>query len=266
MTESREQDSAGVSKSEIIRVILVEDDEDYREALTNDLSGRGFVVRGFADGASLLESLDAVLEADVIVLDWSLPRMSGIDLLPRLRQLGVNLPVVFLTGRDLITYEGLAFERGAVDYIDKVRGVEILVMRLRRAVKVTEPAADPQPDRRMVCGALLLRPDIGRAYWNEVDIGLTISEYNIVQLLVANVGRYVTYRAIYDCLHYEGFIAGSGDKGFQVNVRSVIKRIHNKFREHDTAFAEIENTTAVGYCWKTPEGASHDPTTSPQTL
>jgi DNA-binding response OmpR family regulator len=53
----------------------------------------------------------------------------------------------------------------------------------------------------------------GRAYWNDSDMGLTKGEYKIVHLLVSNVGRYVTYRAIYDRLHYEGLIAGSGVHG-----------------------------------------------------
>ena len=61
------------------------------------------------------------------------------------------------------------------------------------------------------------------------------------------MGRYVTYRAIYDRLHYEGFIAGSGDDGYRGNVRSAIKRIRNKFRDLDPDFAEIENYTACGY-------------------
>jgi hypothetical protein len=47
---------------------------------------------------------------------------------------------------------------------------------------------------------------------------------------VSNVGSFVTYRAVYDRLRYEGFIAGSGNDGFRANVRSAIKRIRNKFR------------------------------------
>jgi DNA-binding response OmpR family regulator len=134
-----------VDKANTIRVLFVEDDEDYREIVSDELSEQGFVVEGFADGASLLDSLDAAVEADVILLDWSLPKISGIDLLSQLRQLGVTLPVVFLTGRYLVTYERLAFERGAIDFIDKLPGGDVLVRRLRRAVKAAEPVADPPP-------------------------------------------------------------------------------------------------------------------------
>lgn len=121
-----------VSGREGIRILFVEDDEDYREALGADLSGRGFVVHSFADAASLLDSFDSAVEADVIILDWKLPRTSGIDLLRQLRRRGVNLPVVFLTGLASTVRETLAFDRGAIDFIDKTRGVDVLVSRLKR--------------------------------------------------------------------------------------------------------------------------------------
>jgi hypothetical protein len=62
----------------------------------------------------------------------------------------------------------------------------------------------------MVCGKLVLRTSVSRAYWNEVDVGLTVGKYNIVHLLASNVGNYATYRAIYDRLHYEGLTFGAG--------------------------------------------------------
>jgi len=104
----------------------------------------------------------------------------------------------------------------------------------------------------MICGKLLLRPDVSRAYWKEVDLGLTFGEYNIVYLLASHVGRYVTYRAIYDRLHYEGFLAGTGAEGYRANVRSVIKRIRSKFRALDPTFDKIENCNSFGYCWRKP--------------
>ena len=176
----------------------------------------------------------------------------GIDLLPQVRRRGVNLPVVFLTGRALPAHESLAFDRGAIDFIDKARGVEVLVRRLKRVVKADKPAAAPQIDKRMVCDELVLKPEISRAYWNDVDLDLTLGEYNIVHLLVSNAAKFVTYRAVYDRLRHEGFIAGYGADGYRANVRSAIKRIRNKFRASDPTFAEIGNYTGFGYCWKKP--------------
>jgi two-component system response regulator ChvI len=196
--------------------------------------------------------------------------MPGIKLLAELRRHGVNLPVVFLTGkfiRDneherlllapreaLNADECMAFDHGAVDFIAKSRGREVLVRRLRNVVELAKPKAkaDLPIQKRLACDKLVLTPETSRAYWNQVDVGLTFGEYKIVNLLASNVGRYVTYRAVYDCLHYEGFIAGTGADGYRANVRSAIKRIRNKFRSCDPAFDEIKNYTGFGYCWRKP--------------
>jgi two-component system response regulator ChvI len=235
-------------KTAPIRVVLVEDDEDYREIVGSELSWHGFAVRSFADGASLLGSLDTVTDADVIVLDWRLPNISGIDLLPLLRQRGVNLPVVFLTSHPQLDNESQAFARGAIDFIDKMRGVEILVRRLR--LVAGRPAATPCPEKPIVCGKLVLNPNASRATWNEVDVGLTVGEYDIVHLLASNVGDYKSYRAIYDLHYYEGFVAGQGNEGYRTNVRSSIKRIRRKFCEVDPTFGEIQNSQRRGYRWR----------------
>jgi hypothetical protein len=89
------------------------------------------------------------------------------------------------------------------------RGVEVLVRRLKLLVRNT--SHDPPPDKQLVCGKLVLRPTVSRAYWGETDMRLTVGEYDIVQLLASNAGEHVSYRSIYDCMHYEGFIAGAGD-------------------------------------------------------
>jgi two-component system response regulator ChvI len=237
-------------EADSIRVVIVEDDENYREIVSSELRWHGFVVRSFADGDALLGSLDATAEADVIVLDWRLPTISGIDLLSQLRQYGVSLPVVFLTSHADPAYEKLAFERGALDFIDKIRGVEILAKRLRLAAKSGKPAATPKAEKPVVFGKLVLSQSASRAYWKEVDVGLTVSEYDIVHFLASNVGDYKSYRAIYDIQYYEGFVAGQGDQGYRTNVRSSIKRIRRKFCEVDSTFSEIQNSPAHGYRWR----------------
>jgi two-component system response regulator ChvI len=246
-------ESAGIPGP--IRVVFVEDDADYREALAGELSDHGFAVDCFSDGQSLLAALEAPLEADVVLLDWNLPHTSGIDLVPELRQRGIDLPIVFLTGHAPTFRESQAFDRGAIDFIDKLRGTEVLVRRLRRAAKMTKPPIPKvQDDQALINGKLVLRPSVSRAYWDGADVGLTFGEYNIVHLLASNRGQQVSYRAIYDRLRYEGFIAGAGEDGYRVNVRSTIRRIRKKFLRLDPAFKEIETYAAFGYAWDA-EGA-----------
>ena len=259
---------AAIGQAELRRVVLVESDQYYREVLTVELLRQGFVVHAFADGASLLGSLATAVDADLAVLDWDLPKMPGIKLLAQLRQHGVNLPIVFLTGRviagnehercllapreALNAYEYMAFDQGAVDFIAKSRDRQVLVRRLRSVVELAKPKpkTDLPVQERLACGKLLL--ESSRAYWNQVDVDLTLGEYNIVHLLASKPGNFVTYRAVYDRLRHEGFIAGEGAEGYRANVRSAIKRIRNKFRALDPTFDKIENYTGFGYCWRKP--------------
>jgi len=239
-----------------IRVAFVEDDDDYREAVSGELADYGFDVTTFGDGTALLAAFADGAEADIILLDWSLPSVSGIDLLPRLRRTGIALPVVFLTGRTQPSYEKLAFDRGALDFVDKARGVPILAHRLKLiAESAKKKPAEPELVDNFHCGKLLLKPRVSRAFWDDADVGLTLTEFKIVHLLASNVGNYVTYRAVYDCMHYVGFIAGSGENGYRTNVRSCIKRIRNKFRAIDSSFAEIDNYQSFGYRWGRGEEA-----------
>jgi two-component system response regulator ChvI len=232
-----------------IRLIFVDDDDLYREALVAELTEYGFAVTAFADGGSMLDHLAAGAGADIIVLDWNLPGLSGIDLLPKLRRKGVVVPVVFLTGRSAPTYENMAFDRGAIDFVDKTRGVPILAKRLKVIVESAKRPPAMAAEESLTWGRLTLKPHISRAYWSEVDVNLTLSEFNIVRLLASSAGEHVTYRAVYDCMHHEGFIAGSGEDGYRTNVRSSIKRIRNKFRAIDPDFAAIENFPSFGYRW-----------------
>jgi two-component system response regulator ChvI len=243
---------------ELIRVLHVEDDPHYREAIAEQLADHGFVVHGFADATSMAEGLALARDADIILLDWDLPGVSGIDLLVELRLCGVDLPVAFLTGYGFTDQENLAFKNGAVDFIDKARGVEVLARRLRRLVKVTKEAAPPPAN--LVCGNLTLNPQVSRAYWNGCDVGLTLGEYNIVLLMASTPERWVTYRAIYDRVHYEGFLAGTGEDGYRTNVRGMIRRLRKKFIQCDKTFAHIQNFVGLGYRWGTPAPEECQPT------
>lgn len=232
-----------------MRLVLVDDDPDFREAMCGELTEHGFSVAAFADGASALAHFGAGNQADVVVLDWRLKGASGLDVLNQLRRHGVMLPVIFLTGMPALNYESAALDHGALDFVDKARGADILAKRVRLIVEAgKQPPALPR-EEKVYRGKLVLRPRISRAYWDDVDVNLTVTEYNIVHRLVERAGDYVSYREIYDCVHRAGFVAGNGSEGYRTNVRSSMKRIRNKFRAIDANFAEIENFPAFGYRW-----------------
>ena len=232
-------------------VILVDDDDLYREAMTADLADRGFAVTAFGDGRTCLEALRDGIEAQVALLDWTMPEMTGLELLGALRERGIGLPVIFLTGHTMVDRELQALDLGAVDFVDKARGMEVLAHRLRVIIggQRVSPAGTKQETE---ChGDLTLYPATARALWRQRDIGLTVTEYKVVMLLVSGKGIH-TYRTIYDTMHYAGFVAGSGEIGYYTNVRSLMKRIRKKFLAVDPSFAQIENLQLVGYRWREP--------------
>jgi two-component system, OmpR family, response regulator ChvI len=237
------------------RLVLVDDDGDYREAVGGELNELGFDTVDFAAGAPMLDYFGNGGSADIVVLDWKLSGQTGLDLLRQLRRRGIQVPVVILTGVSTESYEAAALDCGALDFVDKTRGPAILARRLRLILESGKrPAHLPEEDRIDV-GALELRPKVCRAFWNGVDVHLTVTEFNIVHLLASHAGEDMTYRAIYDRVHRAGFIAGSGDDGFRTNVRSCVKRIRNKFKAIDADFAEIENFAGFGYRWR--RGSAH---------
>lgn len=239
---------AGVSAGVPTPVALVDDDDLYREMLAAELADHGFKVHAFADGESCLAALEQGLETELVLLDWTLPKLQGFEVLALLLEEDRNRLVIILTGRSPVQRELDALRGGAIDFVDKGRGVDVLVPRMRLLVPsgIVQPHPELEP---VTSGPLLLQPHKGRAEWRGRDIGLTVIEQRIVGLLVANAGQPVAYRAIYDQVHYAGFVAGDGERGFELNVRTMIKRTRRKFQAIDPDFQAIRSVVRLGYAW-----------------
>jgi two-component system response regulator ChvI len=229
------------------RLVLVDDDDMLRMVLAGNLSEAGYAVRDFAEPSAALECLiNGKDPADLLILDWKMPGMSGLDLLRRLRQSGVDTAALFFTSHNDMIYEESALAYGAVDFVDKTRSFTILLKRIElilRRVGPTGEVASPE-----LAGPLLLDSGSHTTSWRGTKVDLTFGEFRVVELLVRS-GRDVTYREIYDALHGENFIAGEGTEGYRANVRALIKRIREKFTEADPSFGAIANYPGFGYRW-----------------
>jgi two-component system response regulator ChvI len=232
------------------RIVIVDDDELFRESLVRNLSDAGFATLAFREGASALHHVNEAGSPDIILLDWKLPSMTGIEFLAELRSRSIATPVVFLTVIGDQIYEEAALHRGAVDFIEKSRGFSIILRRIDLILSGYKLGATfAQQAPIFTHGHLGLRRDVKRALWKDIQIDLTATEFKIVDYLASRAGHDVRYRELYDLAHGEGFAAGSGDTGDRVNIRSFIKRIRQKFRKIDSEFAQIENYLGFGYRW-----------------
>ncbi len=235
------------------RIVLVDDEDDFRESLGLNLEDEGFGVTTFPGGAPALAYFAAGKEADLILLDWRMPGMNGLEMLRELRHRGIMTPVIFLTGLGDDVYEEAALAGGAVDFIDKSRRLSILVKRIEIIAEGQRPLPDaaqqPVEPTQLRLGPLELRFDISRAFWNGRPVDLTLTEFRMVGRLALKPGEDLSYREIYDLVHGKDFVAGSGSDGYRANVRTFIKRIRKKFRDVDPEFALIHNYPGFGYRW-----------------
>jgi len=231
-------------------LLLVDDDDLFRESLGLNLVDEGYRVTSFDNGQEALAYLEGG-SADVMLLDWRMPNLTGIDVLRRMRGVGITIPVIFLTVLSDDFYEQAALEGGAVDFIDKSRRLPILLKRLQLIAEGGRSVPEPQPGRTpsLRLGQLMLGFDTNRAWWAERAVDLTLTEFRIVTLLAEKAGQDVGYREIYDLVHGKDFIAGQGSEGYRANVRTFIKRIRKKFRDVDADFDHIENYASFGYRW-----------------
>ncbi len=246
-----------------LRILLVDDDELFRESLSMNLADAGFAVSEAETGAAALALLAAPPLPDLVLLDWKMPGMNGIEALRRMRENGLTLPVIFLTALSNQIYEEAALQGGAVDFVEKTRSFGILLKRINLilagakgaktagAVGPASAKAAETPGLRRI-GGLELRRDSHRAFWNGREVPLSVTEFKMVELLVTETGRDVSYRALYDLVHGDGFAAGYGEEGYRGNVRAFMKRIRRKFRELDENFDEIESYSGFGYRWRKP--------------
>lgn len=237
-------------------IVLVDDDPLFRESLGQNLRDADFCVTDISDGDSALRYLSGEGAADLVLLDWKMPGMNGIEVLHRMRTAGIGVPVIFLTVLGDQIFEEAALQGGAVDFVEKSRSFSILLKRIDlilsgpKSVARPDRGAPPALKEVVRLGDLELRPETGRAFWRNRQVELTLTEFRIVHLLSSRAGEDVSYREIYDIVHGEGFAAGYGDQGYRVNVRTFVKRIRQKFRDHDERFDWIENYPGFGYRWR----------------
>ena len=232
------------------RLLIVDDDHDFRRTLSLFLADEGFEVAERAGGQPALDFFRGKERVDVVLLDWRMPEMNGLEVLQALRQHGIATPTIFLTALSDDVHEEAALSSGAVDYVDKSRISSILVKRIELIAARQKSLPDRERQQNDVhLGALTLRLDAHRALWQGIAIDLTHTEFRMVSRLALRAGEDVSYRELYDLVHGKDFIAGCGELGFRTNVRTFIKRIRQKFRAIDLSFACIENYGGFGYRW-----------------
>ena len=175
------------------RVLVVEDEESYRDALSYMLS-KGFEVIAAQDGATGIAEFDRH-GADIVLLDLMMPGLSGTEVCRQLRLRG-PVPVIMLTARDSEVDKVVGLELGADDYVTKPFSHRELVARIRAVLRRGHDA-ELVPD---VIEAAGVRMDVERheVSVNGERITLALKEFELLEMLLRNAGRVMTRGQLID--------------------------------------------------------------------
>jgi len=243
------RDGATPNPVQPARVLVVDDDDEFRRSLSFHLADHGFDPVACTSGEAALDFLARGESADVLVMDCRIPDTNSLRALRDLRQRGIT-PVILLTETaDDMKQEREAETAGLVHSSHRLSG---LARRIQLVVEAVRGNPEPPPreePQSLRIGPLELRLDIKRARWAGQAIPLTLTEFHMISQLAAKPGEDVSYRDLYDVVHGKGFAAGYGSNGHRTNVRSFMKRIRKKFRNVEPSFDQIQNYAGFGYRW-----------------
>lgn len=219
------------------RVLVVEDEESYREALGYMLRREGFDVIEAADGVRGLEAYDQS-GADIVLLDLMLPGMAGTEVCRQLRLRG-NVPVIMVTARDTEVDKVVGLELGADDYVTKPFSHRELVARIRAVLRRGQDM-DLVPD---VIEAGGVRMDVER---HEVTVDgqpvrLALKEFELLELLLRNAGRVLTRGQIIDRIWGSGYVGDT--KTLDVHM----KRLRSKLEAEPASPKLLVTVRGLGY-------------------
>ena len=170
------------------KVIIVEDDSEIAAFTALELRHEGYEVATAADGREGL-ALIANEKPDIVLLDVMLPRLSGIEVLRKMRgELGISTPVIFVTARGETIDKVDALNSGADDYITKPFQIEELLARLSAVLRRTAPALENQAAAVLKNGGIELNTESMSLSVKGKSVPLTKVEYLLLKMFMENIG------------------------------------------------------------------------------
>jgi DNA-binding response OmpR family regulator len=238
-------------------ILLVEDARELAQVIARELEAAGYRVLRAADGRAALELFRFSRERpDLVVLDWMLPGISGLDVLREMRHASA-IPVLMLTARGEETDRVIGLELGADDYLPKPFGMRELIARVRALLRRDELlrqtlAADRGAGTTpVVYGPLRLDPEHHLATLAGEPLDLTPNEFALLALLLRHPGRAFSRAYLLDAVWGDDYVGGD---------RSVDNAVFRLRRKLGAVGEAIEAVWGVGYRLRqrnaAPDGAA----------
>jgi two-component system response regulator RegX3 len=222
----------------VTRVLVVEDEESYSDALSYMLRKEGFEVALAADGNSALEEFDRG-GADIVLLDLMLPGLPGTEVCRELRRRS-NVPVIMVTAKDSEIDKVVGLELGADDYVTKPFSPRELVARIRAVLRRGTEVAE---GTRSVLEGGPVRMDVDRhvVTVNGAEVRLPLKEFELLEALLRNVGRVLTRAQLIDRVWGADYVGDT--KTLDVHV----KRLRAKIEPDPSNPRHLVTVRGLGY-------------------
>ncbi len=223
-------------------LLVVEDALDLAHVIVRELETHGYTVVHAADGVAAVD-LHARERPALVILDWMLPGMDGLEVLRRIRQTAPT-PVLMLTARGEETDRVVGLELGADDYLAKPFSMRELIARVRALLRRAEliqhtVAADRAPSSDVLrYRALVLDPDAHTAMLHGDLLDLSPTEFALLQLLVRSPGRAFSRAYLLDTVWGQSYVGGDR------SVDNTVLRLRKKL---GALGDEIDTVWGVGY-------------------
>jgi two-component system, OmpR family, response regulator MprA len=223
------------------RVLIAEDDRGVRQAVERALRFEGYEVTTAADGA---EALDAIRRdpPDAVILDVMMPHVDGLTVCRRLRAHGDATPILMLTARHEVSDRVAGLDAGADDYLVKPFALEELLARLRALLRRVEPHEEGDVLRY---ADLVLDPATRRVERDGVEVQLTKTEFDLLELLMMNKDLVLSRDTIYERIWGYDFTTSSNSLDVYIGY------LRRKTEVND-APRLIHTVRGVGYVLRTP--------------
>ena len=186
-------------------ILIAEDDQGVRTSLTRALTFQNYNVTAVNDGAQALEAVDAQLP-DLVILDVSMPHVDGLTACRMIREKYRSLPILMLTARHEVSDRVAGLDAGADDYVVKPFALEELSARVRSMLRRTLVTEETQ---NLVVADLILDLRSRTAHRGKRELVLTKTEFDLLELLMQNVGIVLERDMLYDRIWGFNFETGS---------------------------------------------------------
>jgi two-component system response regulator MprA len=222
------------------RILIIEDDEEILRVLKRVLTYEGYIVDTALTGQAGL-TLAREQRPDLVILDWMLPKMDGLEVSRRLQKIG-NQPILMLTAKDTTQDRVDGLDAGADDYVVKPFEIEELLARIRALLRRTAA------DRVKVLEFMDLKLDSStrKAIRGDREISLTAKEYDLLELFMRHPRQVMTREVIFDRVWDYDF-------GGESNVLDVYIRYLRQKLEAEDEERLIYTVRGVGYVLREPE-------------